>query len=102
VEYDGALHLAGEQRAIDVTREEAFRRVGLEYLTVLSSHLRDRDRTAARMQEVRRRALAARPTERRWTIDPPPWWQLTVAVEQRRALPADQRDRWLRHRLRAS
>lgn len=102
VEYDGALHLAGEQRVVDVTREEAFRRVGLEYLTVLSSHLSDRDRTAARMQEVRRRALAARPAERRWTIDPPPWWQLTVTVEQRRALPADRRDRWLRHRLRAS
>lgn len=98
VEYDGALHLAGERRRTDLQREEAFRRAGLEYLTVLSSHLRDRDQTAARMKEVRRRALTARPTERRWTIDPPSWWTLTVTVEQRRALTERQRDRLLRYR----
>ena len=102
VEYDGALHLAGEQRATDVRRQEAFRRVGLEYLTVLSSHLHDRDQTATRMREVRRRALAARPTHPRWTIEPASWWQPTVTVEQRRALTEEQRDRWLGHRLRAS
>ena len=39
-EYDGALHLAGEQRARDVRRMEAFRAVGLETFTMLSSDLR--------------------------------------------------------------
>jgi hypothetical protein len=98
VEYDGSIHLAGERRVVDVRREEAFRRAGLEYLTVLGDHLRHRDRTAARMREVRRRALAARPAQRRWTIDPPHWWTPTVTVEQRRALTEEQRARWLRHR----
>lgn len=98
VEYDGSLHLAGERRVVDVRREEAFRRVGLEYLTVLGDHLRDRARTAARMTEVRRRALAARLTERQWTIEPPSWWTSTVTVEQRRSLSPEQRARWLRHR----
>ena len=98
VEYDGSVHLAGGRRVVDVRREEAFRRVGLEYLTVLGDHLRDRDQTAARMKEVRRRALAGRPSQRRWTIEPPPWWTPTVTVAQRRSLTDQQRARWLRHR----
>ncbi|HEY6932844.1 MAG TPA: hypothetical protein VI452_05550, partial [Marmoricola sp.] len=74
VEYDGAPHLVGEQRKIDVLREEAYRRVGLEYLTVLSEHLRDRHGTAARMRDVRRRARWSPAAGRAWTLEPPPWW----------------------------
>ena len=101
VEYDGFLHLAGEQRAVDVRREEAFRSVGLEYLTVLAGHLRDRDGTAARMRRVRRRARWLPEPQRAWTTEPPQWWRPTVTVEQRRALPLELQARWLGHRRRA-
>jgi hypothetical protein len=101
VEYDGAPHLVGEQRKIDVLREEAYRRVGLEYLTVLSEHLRDRHGTAARMRDVRRRARWSPAAGRAWTLEPPPWWVMTTTVARRRSLSAAERERWLRYRRRA-
>jgi hypothetical protein len=100
-EYDGALHLAGEQRASDVRRMEAFRAVGLETFTMLSSDLPRRRQMADRMIAARKRALWLAESVRPWTIEPPPWWTPTVTVAQRRALSDDERRRWLRLRLRA-
>jgi len=71
VEYDGADHLTARRRHRDVRREEAFRDHGLDYLTVLSPDLHERQRLARRMRESRARAEAAldlRP--RHWTLDP--------------------------------
>jgi hypothetical protein len=95
-EYDGALHLAGEQRRRDRDREAAFRRVGLEYLTVLSGDLRGQ--VAERLHETRDRAAYAAPSGRAWTTDLPRWWVPTFTVDQRRELTPSQRERWLRHR----
>lgn len=100
-EYDGALHLAGEQRALDVRRMEAFRAVGLETFTMLSSDLPRRSQMADRMIAARRRALWLPESVRAWTIVPPPWWIPTTTVAQRRALSEGDRQRWLRLRLRA-
>lgn len=100
-EYDGALHLAGEQRARDVRRVEAFRAVGLETFTMLRSDLPRRRQMADRMITARKRALWLAESVRAWTIDPPPWWTPTTTVAQRRALSESDRQRWLRLRLRA-
>ena len=58
VEYDGALHLSSTPSgAIDRDREEAFRRVGLEYFTIMrGDFVEPRRAWLARMDEARRRA----------------------------------------------
>ena len=71
-EYDGALHLAGSQRARDVEREAYAR---------------------ARFQDEERRS---------WTVRQPAWWIASATVEQRRALTEAQRVRLLGHRLRVA
>ena len=100
-EYDGALHLAGEQRTLDVRRMEAFRAVGLETFTMLGSDLPRRRQMADRMIAARKRALWLPESVRAWTIVPPRWWIPTTTVAQRRALSEGDRQRWLRLRLRA-
>jgi hypothetical protein len=100
-EYDGALHLAGEQRARDVRRAEEFRRVGLEMFTMLSADRAEREQMAGRMRAARQRALWRPEADRVWTVVPPAWWVPTHTVQLRRALSAADRQRWLRLRLRA-
>lgn len=99
-EYDGALHLAGSRRALDVAREATYRRAGLECVTAVAGDRPHRDRVAARVDDAYHRAAAAPAGRRQWTIDPPSWWVPAETVAQRRALTAEQRDRWLAHRLR--
>lgn len=98
VEYDGELHLSRERRARDLVREDAFRAVGLEYLTLVAADRADRHRLASRIQAARRRAPFTPAEERRWTVEPPPWWVSTYTVDQRRALSEEQRSRFLRYR----
>lgn len=98
IEYDGAVHLEASRRRRDRDREEAFRRVGLEYVTVLAG---DGDRGAVRrVLEARQRAQWTRPEERCWTLEAPHWWVRTETVAQRRAVPADLRAVWLNLRRR--
>lgn len=97
-EYDGALHLAGRQRAKDLRREGDFRRAGLEYVTMVASDLHQPADFMRRTREARARARRTPVSERTWTITPPPWWVPTNTVAERRALTAWQRDRFLRQR----
>jgi len=99
-EYDGALHLEHSQRRHDRGREEAFRRVGLEYFTMMRGDSLNREAMARRMDEARRRALFRSEASRDWTLDLPRWWIPTMTVEQRRNLDAAQRERLLRLRRR--
>lgn len=94
-EYDGALHLAGRQRAKDIRREGAFRRTGLEYVEMVAADLADTSDFRRRTLEARARALATA-GQRGWTIEPPPGWTPTHTVELRRALEPWERDRFLR------
>lgn len=96
VDYDGELHLAGAQRAKDLRRERAFRRLGLEYVTMVAADRHDPADFHRRVLEARQRALAT--TTRLWTIDPPRWWTPTTTVAERRALTAWQRERFLGNR----
>ena len=100
-EYNGALHLEGGQRARDVRREARFRSVGLEPVEMLAGDLVDPFPFMARLREAYARAARIPASDRRWTIELPPWWIPTFTVVQRRALDDDQRRRLLRLRLRA-
>ena len=97
-EYEGAVHLTTARRAKDVRREELFRRLGLEYFTVVNSDMWDPSGLAERMHAVRSRAKWLAESSRGWTIDNPSWWIPTETVAQRRALTPEQRRGLLRYR----
>ncbi|KRB73026.1 hypothetical protein ASE01_19810 [Nocardioides sp. Root190] len=92
-EYDGSLHLAGHQRAKDIRREGAFRRVGLEYVEMVAADQRDMTDFARRTLDARARTGTS---PRGWTLVPPPGWVETHTVDLRRALSTGQRARFLR------
>lgn len=96
-EYDGIDHQSKDRRVVDLRREAAFRRVGLEYVVMVAADRRDPDAYLSRVADARERGLANR-HERAWTVKPPAWWTPTVTVEQRRALSTEQRKRLLRWR----
>jgi hypothetical protein len=98
VDYDGNLHLAGARRAKDLVREDGFRKVGMEYLTLVSADRADRSRMARRVAAALARSPYPSGEERAWTVEPPPWWRPTHTVELRRALSPDQRERLLGYR----
>jgi len=100
-EYDGAAHLDGRQRTIDVRREGQFRGRRLEYVTMIATDLRNASHFVQRLETAYLRAADNRGRERSWTTDQPTWWTPTQAVAQRRALPEWQRGRLLAHRLSA-
>ncbi len=97
-QYDGAVHLTRESRIRDLDREDAFRRLGLEYFTMVAGDAANRPVLLARMAAARRRALWLPADARRWTLELPSWWVPTSTVDQRRALTPEQRRRWLAHR----
>jgi hypothetical protein len=99
IEYEGLTHLRLGQRGKDIGKEETYRRVGLEYLSVVATHLHDHQLLAARMHAVRERAAFAAESRRDWTVTPPPWWLPTTTVELRRRLDERDRQRLLRYRV---
>ncbi|MDP2775925.1 MAG: hypothetical protein Q8O61_20390 [Nocardioides sp.] len=98
-EYDGAHHLSGPQRSVDVRRESDLRGAGLEYVTMLAADLQDTHHFEWRLREAYQRAARRTSDDRRWTLTRPPWWVPTETVAQRRALTESQRARFLAHRL---
>lgn len=97
-EYDGALHLEASRRHRDLAREEAFRRVGLEYVTMVAADWRDTRGFLGRLHAAYERAALVPRSRRTWTLDQPHWWVDTSTVAARRALTEEQRTRWLGHR----
>ena len=79
-EYDGAVHLTLRRRVRDDAREEACRRVGLEYVRFTGPDVRDTGRVVRRLLAARSRALFLPAGERRWTLEQPDhrwagrWW----------------------------
>lgn len=98
IEYEGPDHLSRQRRSSDVRREELLRGHGLEYLTVMGSHLGNRWELVSRMQSARRASRFEPTLSRSWTTDLPSWWVPTHTVALRRALTDDQRDRLLGYR----
>lgn len=97
-QYDGGLHLAGEQRMTDVRQEADYRSVGLEPVTMLAPDLRDPASFVRRLRQAYGRSAAVPASDRAWTLDPPAWWVSTTTVTARRRLDSWQRDRLLRYR----
>ena len=98
-EYDGPFHLAGARRAKDIRREAGYRRVGLEYVTMVAADLRDPTAFIGRLRESYDRTSARPGPETAWTLEPPSWWVSTTSVAARRRLTQSQRDRLLRYRI---
>lgn len=73
-EYDGQHHRRRAQHRKDVAREERYRDCGLEYFTVVAGDLADAQLTVRRMVSARARARFLAPSQRQWTLTPPPWW----------------------------
>jgi hypothetical protein len=69
-EYDGAEHRRAARHSRDVAREEACRRIGLEYCKVTGPDLRDRAAVVERLRSCRSRALFLEPAARAWTLQP--------------------------------
>lgn len=97
-QYDGALHLSGQRRAIDIRQEAAYRDLGLECVTMTAADLADLRGAAQRMRSAWERARQRPPDERQWSTTPPDWWVPTHTVALRRALTPSQRSRLLRYR----
>jgi hypothetical protein len=94
-EYDSQLHLDGRRRLKDLTREDAFRRLGLEPVAMVTGQ--GRDEVAERIVAAYERATrGGRP--RLWTIEQPAWWIPTENVAQRRVLADAQKARLLSRR----
>ncbi|CAA9338428.1 MAG: hypothetical protein AVDCRST_MAG36-1291 [uncultured Nocardioidaceae bacterium] len=70
-EYDGAEHLTLGRRVHDDAREEACRRLGLEYARFTGPDVRDTGRAVRRLLTARSRALFLPPGARGWTLEPP-------------------------------
>jgi hypothetical protein len=98
-EYEGELHLQGARRGKDLQKEAVYRRLGLEYVAMVSADQKSLETTIIpRLVEARGRARFAAESVRQWTVVPPAWWVPTTTVAARRALDARQRDRLLRYR----
>jgi hypothetical protein len=82
-EYDGAAHLRTTRRGRDIRREEALRRLGLEFFDAVRPDLDDRAGLAARMRSTRQRARFEDPEKRLWTIDPPPGRPREPSLDER-------------------
>jgi hypothetical protein len=98
IDYNGEHHAQLSTRVRDAGRDEAFRRHGIETLTILGPHLSDTSSLVRRMHEARGRARFEAESVRTWTVVPPPWWIQTQTVALRRALSPADRDRALRYR----
>jgi hypothetical protein len=97
-QYNGQLHLAGAQHAIDLQAEERYRSFGLECFTMVAADRGNVGRMVARMHAARSRARWEAESKRRWTVEYPSWWTPTHTVELRRGLDDEQRRRMLRYR----
>ena len=83
VEYDGAEHRKARRHSSDVAREEACRRVGLEYCKITGPDMHSSDRVVDRILSTRSRAQFLEPGERRWTVVPPPGWAARESLDEK-------------------
>lgn len=102
-QYEGGkVHLVGAQRSTDIRQDAAYRDLGLDGVTMVAEDCRDTRAFIGRLHEAYARASRRPFEERRWLLEPPPWWVPTVNVEQRRALVGTERDRLLAYRRTAA
>lgn len=81
-EYDGDHHLDRGQRRVDLEREQRLLDHGLTPFTIVAGDLGS-GRLQRRLDSAFARAARVPPEDRRWTLEPPPWWRPTLTVVQR-------------------
>lgn len=96
-EYNGRVHDGDPNRRRDLDREELYRVLGIEVVTMMSTDLGDTRSFERRLAAAYQRAAARGPSDG-WTIEQPPHWQDTSTVIRRRAMDDGLRRIWLRHR----
>lgn len=97
-QYDGVVHDLREVRRRDLGTEERCRELGIQVVSMISTDLVDERSFERRLQAAYERTDTTRSASRRWTIEAPWWWVDTSTVARRRALTAEQRERWLSYR----
>ena len=85
-EYDGADHRSAGRHSRDVAREEAFRRLGLEYVKVTGPDLPRRELVVDRVLGARDRARFLPPEQRAWELRPRPGRTLDELLEEKAVL----------------
>ena len=79
-EYDGGEHSRARRRSRDAARDSAFRDHGLEVFRVTGWDARTPGLVRDRIQAAYRRAgVSAMP--RRWTLQPPPGWDVAPSLD---------------------
>ena len=81
-EFDGADHRGARRHSDDVAREDVLRRHGLEVFRVTGPDLARPVRVARRMIEARNRSRWETEVDRRWTDEPPPWWEKSPTLDE--------------------
>ncbi len=78
-EYDGAHHKDVVRHRSDVSREERFRKHGLEYFVVVQGD--SREVASQRIRAARARAKFVPPESCSWTLTRPPWYVEPEALD---------------------
>lgn len=91
-EYDGELHSTSTRRSKDMTRDEAYRAVGLEVVVMVAAEAFAPAPFVSRLEAAYGRS---RGVTGLWTIDQPDWWVDTTTVQRRRQVRAAGLDEWL-------
>ena len=82
-EYQGADHKSPERHRRDVERQELFRDHGIEMFEVVGGELAHRGLVVRRILNARSRANFNSEDRRRWTQQPPEWWDVPEPLDLR-------------------
>lgn len=97
-EYNGAPHRGVEPQERDLDREEIYRDLGIEVVTMMGADRAAREGFLRRLATAYERAAPRPRAGVGWTLTPPEWWADTTTVAARRSLSPEERERLLRHR----
>lgn len=83
VEFDGADHAGARRRSKDAGREGGLRNHRLEVERATGFDLHDVPTLVRRLHSARRRAPWLAEGDRPWTLQPPPWWEPELSLDER-------------------
>lgn len=83
IEFDGADHAGARARSKDAGRESGLRNHRLEVERATGFDLHDVPSLVRRLHAARRRAPWLAEADRPWTVDPPPWWEPELTLDER-------------------
>jgi hypothetical protein len=82
VEYDGDDHRSAKRHSDDVGREQGFRRHRIEVTRVTGPDMASPALVVDRLLAGRALARFETPSQRSWTLAPPPWWRPPPTVDE--------------------